>query len=357
MTQNTENAARVGARISEGMEDLVRDAVALHLERDPGLVDRYGPEGINKCMTDTQYNLRYLANALTHSSPKTFETYVDWLKSVFVGYSVPVAHISESLTVIDAVIAERFEDAEPARRLIARGLDRLAEDAVDAPSALSDGDEHAALARHYLDAILTGSRTQAFSMVLDAVDAGMPIRDVYLKIFQPVQWEIGRLWQTNAINVAQEHYCTAATQLLMAQLYPKVFAEGDAKRNDKTLVATCIAGDLHEIGIRMVTDFFEMEGWNTHYLGANTPEPDLLAALRDFKPDMVAVSVTMPFHLDAVGSLVQSMRKDAALRDAPVLIGGGAIRQDPSLCGSLGASGTAGDAESAVALARELLAA
>ena len=45
------------------------------------------------------------------------------------------------------------------------------------------------------------------------------------------------------------------------------------------MVATCIGGELHEIGIRMVADFFEMEGWDTYYLGANTPADAVVAEL------------------------------------------------------------------------------
>jgi len=57
----------------------------------------------------------------------------------------------------------------------------------------------------------------------------------------------------NEVSVAQEHYCTAATQLIMSQLYPHIFA---GEKTERTLIATCVAGDLHEIGIRMVSDLF-----------------------------------------------------------------------------------------------------
>ena len=77
-----------------------------------------------------------------------------------------------------------------------------------------------------------------------------------------------RYWQMNRLTVAQEHYCTAATQMIMSQLYPYIF---EGERNGRVLVATCVAENLHEIGVRMVTDFFEMDGWDTFYLGANVP--------------------------------------------------------------------------------------
>ena len=104
------------------------------------------------------------------------------------------------------------------------------------------------------------------------------MRDVYLHVFQRSQYEIGRLWQSNQISVAQEHLCTAATQLIMSQLYPFIFG---TERRNRRVVAACVGGDLHEIGIRMVADFFEMDGWDTFYLGANVPITDIVQTVID----------------------------------------------------------------------------
>ena len=53
--------------------------------------------------------------------------------------------------------------------------------------------------------------------------------------FEPVQHEIGRLWQINHISVAHEHYCTSVTQMIMSELYP--YATGLPR--GKTWEASC----------------------------------------------------------------------------------------------------------------------
>jgi len=121
----------------------------------------------------------------------------------------------------------------------------------DMPTFLPQVGPLSPLAHQYFAALLRGERHVSSRLVLDAVAAGTPVKEIYLHVFQPAQYEIGRLWQTNRISVAQEHYCTAATQLVMSQLYPQVFA---TTKNGRTLVATCVAGDLHEIGVRMVAE-------------------------------------------------------------------------------------------------------
>ena len=48
-----------------------------------------------------------------------------------------------------------------------------------------------------------------------------------------------------------------------------------------------------EIGARMVADFFEMEGWDTCFLGANTPKESIIETIRAQKADLVALSDTV----------------------------------------------------------------
>ncbi len=64
----------------------------------------------------------------------------------------------------------------------------------------------------------------------------------------------------NQLTVAQEHSCTVATRLFMSQLYSHIFS---LPRNGRRLIATTVADETHEIGLRIVTDLFEAVGWDT----------------------------------------------------------------------------------------------
>ncbi|MEO7273088.1 MAG: cobalamin-dependent protein [Vicinamibacterales bacterium] len=200
---------------------------------------------------------------------------------------------------------------------------------------------------------MKGARQVASTLVLDAAAAGTPVRELYLHVFQATQYEVGRLWQTNQITVAQEHYCTAATQLIMAQLYPYVFA---SEKTGDTLVATCVAGDLHEIGIRMVTDFFEMDGWNTYYLGASTPPQAVVETVIQRQATVLAISATIAGHLRGVDDLIHRVRAEPACREVKIVVGGYPFRVAPALWQRIAADGTAANAQEANALARLLAA-
>jgi methylmalonyl-CoA mutase cobalamin-binding domain/chain len=207
-------------------------------------------------------------------------------------------------------------------------------------------------AQQYLDALLRGQRRIASQLVLDSVEQGTNIRDVYLHVFQRSQYEIGRLWQMNRITVAQEHYCTAATQLITSQLYPHLFS---TDRIGRRLVATCVGDELHELGVRMVADFFEMEGWDTYYVGANAPIQSIVQVVAEHETDVLGISATMTFHLRDVASLIAQVRKAHTGRDVTILVGGYPFNVAPDLWRELGADGHARDAEEAVGLANQLL--
>jgi MerR family transcriptional regulator, light-induced transcriptional regulator len=142
-----------------------------------------------------------------------------------------------------------------------------------------------ALAERYLELVRAGRRGEASDLILEAVRGGVHVKEIYLHVFQLAQWEVGRLWQTGQLSVAQEHFCTAATQWIMSQLYPWVFS---GVRDRGTMIVTAVPGELHELGIRMVADFFEMHGWDTAYLGANVPADGVAEAVTTREPDVLS---------------------------------------------------------------------
>src|SRR6056297_1875083 len=153
-------------------------------------------------------------------------------------------------------------------------------------------------------------REKAVSLILDLAESDILIEDIYLKIFQNVQYEIGRLWQLNQISIAQEHYGTSVTQLAMSQLYPNIFT---SFQKGKKALTTCIGDELHELGIRMVADLLELNGWDTIHLGSNTPVLEILQIIEEKNIDVLAISVTLPNQLEESKSLISAVRENDGL--------------------------------------------
>jgi MerR family transcriptional regulator, light-induced transcriptional regulator len=346
----------INKRASEALlaaQVLLSDAV---VERkyaaEPEFWERYGAVGRQRSLEDANYHFAYLAEALSASDPLLFMDYLKWVKVLFQGLGFPDAVLITTLRCMREVSQEHLpSDLKPVvAEYLEAGIRTVPQLPSAIPTFLRDEAPLTPLAREYLAALLRGERNSASHLVLGAVAQGTKVKDIYLQVFQPTQHEIGRLWQTNQLSVAQEHYCTAATQLIMSQLYPHIFA---TEKNGRSLVATSVGGELHEIGIRMVADFFEMEGWDTYYVGASTPTESILRTLVERDADVLAISATMTFHLHQVAELIARVR-DKGLQTS-ILVGGYPFNVSSGLWQMVNADGYARDAEEALITAERFM--
>jgi methanogenic corrinoid protein MtbC1 len=103
----------------------------------------------------------------------------------------------------------------------------------------------------------------------------------------------------------------------------------------------------------MICDVLEMEGWDTVFLGATVPIEDLVAMVRERRPDVVALSASIAPHLGRVRATIDAIR-GAMPGAAPLIaVGGRAFADDPGLAERLGADLTATDAVEAARLLKE----
>ena len=200
----------------------------------------------------------------------------------------------------------------------------------------------------YLRALRAGDRRGAFFIIADARAQGQGIESLYLDVLQAALYEVGRLWQMNEMTVAQEHLATVITQGVMARLYEDIF-QGLATATDARplLVAACAPRERHEIGLRMLCDLLELDGWDTVYLGASVPDEALVAMIRDRQPDVLALSASTTPQIVDLETTIRQVRTQLA---APpfIIVGGRAFADDPELPGRIGADGVAHDARAAV---------
>jgi MerR family transcriptional regulator, light-induced transcriptional regulator len=206
------------------------------------------------------------------------------------------------------------------------------------------------LTERYVRAQLAGERSAALAVVKEALAAGLSVPRVHLELIQAAQYEIGRLWETNQISIAEEHQATAISQLALATLYDQL---PRAPRNGKRVLLACVEGELHDMGSRIVADFLEMEGFEVRLLGANVPAASLAERVTAEAPDLVALSATMSFHLQALEQAIAAIRATAR-GQVPILVGGRAFSWATGAAARLDVQGFAADAVELAAEARRL---
>lgn len=128
---------------------------------------------------------------------------------------------------------------------------------------------------------------------------------VFSDLIEPILVQIGDEWHKGQMSVSDEHFITEFFQeqlLSMLSVTVKPFRIG-------TIVAGCMPGELHEIGLLMMVILLRMRGWNVIFLGQNLHLDRLDELIRSLNPRLLLFSATLPETASQVQNLINVMRK------------------------------------------------
>jgi len=300
-----------------------------------------------------------IEESLAIDNPAILIDHARWAMVHLTALHFPKSHVSHALVVLDEVVKTELppDFRDRARTFIAETLASLKTASPEIPSFITADNPVRETARAFLAAVLAADRVEAERVLTGAISSGTPVKEIYLHVFQPVLQETGRLWQVQQVSIAQEHSVTASVESLMARLHDQSLSSGMGKKRGRgtTVIAAGVGAELHDVGIRMVADFFDMDGWDTYYTGANTPALSILEEAQARKADVIGLSTTMPRYLPDVEYLIRSLRADHSTSGAKIIVGGYPFRVVPDLWKQIGADAFAGTADEAVAVADRLV--
>lgn len=194
----------------------------------------------------------------------------------------------------------------------------------------------------FLAALLEGDHRKCLHIADSSMSTGKDIEPFYLQIIQPAMYEVGMLWEKGTISVAQEHLASAIVGRVMATTST---LDVTPRQGSLKAVITAAPNEFHEIGAWMVSDILEHDGWEVRYLGANTPVNDLLEMLRSFQPNVLALSVTMPFNIVRAKEMITAIKEDEELNKTLIIVGGRAFNETIGLWQSTSADCFAANAQ------------
>jgi len=351
MTQNSDFLAgvlRPAARALAGYA--ARDLLQKHPEAERG----FEPDPFAGWQNWLAPRLEELAAAIAANRPRLFISQVHWATAVLEARRISPESLRKGLECLRDVLATELPDQvrSLATDYVDQALEAFDEPSVELSARLKPESEMERLAAAYLLVLLEGDRRRAGQLILDAVDRGVDARELYSQVLLPAQEELGLMWAADEVNVAEEHFASQTTKMMMAQLLPRASLQ---PANGRTMLAAAVAGNQHDIGLQAVADFFEMDGWRTVLLGANVPARDLVQAVDCFTADLLALSVSQTTQLEALKTAIQAVRDGSTRSEVKILVGGRALEDTDQLPNELGADGYAAHPATAVALGRRLV--
>src|SRR6478672_2602271 len=309
------------------------------------------PQARLRCVEDNRFHLHHLTASILAGNPVIFSDYCGWVKVVLGKRGIAAFHLEENLEHWKAALLASAP--ETAADVIMGYLDVALEHLPqypDEPATVVVSERLKPLLSQYIERILALDSAGAMELIESmATDTGS-IFNLYVNILQPAQREIGRLWQVNSISVAVEHYATATAQQVLHRLSRMVPAR--TQRNAR-IIGICGEGEHHCVGLEMVCSLCQLDGWDTYFVGANTPTASAIELARQLQPDIIAVSMTTLIALQSTRMLIAKLKE--ALPGTAIVAGGYAATMGQDLWKSFGADAYAADAISALSAMERIL--
>ena len=174
------------------------------------------------------------------------------------------------------------------------------------------------------DALTTHNESAASSLFEEAL-ASYDLTRLFEEVLSPVLVEVGEAWFNGKIQVATEHF---ASSFIRAKLMA-IFQSMPSLRNAPYVMVGGAPGELHEIGILMLSILLRESSFRVEYLGPDLPLEDLATYAKSEHPKMIILSATIKDSIEDLGKFNQLAE---GIKPRPVFgFGGPAFNRHPNL--------------------------
>ncbi|MSR33301.1 MAG: hypothetical protein EXS12_00615 [Phycisphaerales bacterium] len=329
-----------------------------HYCKDNTIEERYGANGRRMWNQEVVSRIAHLAEAVALDREKIFISNALWSKTAFIARELNSADLTENLNCMVSVLIEQLPKAisDLTTPIIVHAVETLLNNQECVVSPMSIAGTSRDLARMYLMHLLRRDRAEAERFVSDLSKNGLTFSQICEGIFALAMLEIGHMWHIQEASIADEHYCTNATQQILEVLRSKTPRKAS---NGYLMVAASVGGDMHDLGIRILSAIYETEGWNVEFLGANTPAQEIANSIapQSFRggADLLALSATTSLRIRTVQEVIASVRASPNGKLIPILVGGQPFQHIHDLWQVVGANAQSPTASASLEIALQLV--
>jgi methanogenic corrinoid protein MtbC1 len=338
--------------------DLKREAVeavtARFYSTFPSLMIQFGEHGRQATREDLVSHLEFLQPVIELGILQPLGDYLRWMKSILGSRNIPTTYLPLSLDWFAEFFSSRLpaEDAAIVGAALEAGKSALQAANGHSATYLRGMPEPWKACDAFEAELLAGQHKKACATYEESIEASHDLVETSLHLVQPALYRIGQKWQENRISVSREHLATAIAQSILARGYSR--AQPAQPRHGRVVLAG-IAGNYHALGLTMVADALELQGWEVFNLGANNPTESIVTLVRETGPKLVGLSVSLPRHFSAARKTIAQLTAQGEAGRPRIMLGGVAINQFAPLARLLGADAAPTDAKEAVQFAQQLL--
>ena len=201
------------------------------------------------------------------------------------------------------------------------------------------------------DNLYNGEEESVTSLINDALQQGVPPEDILHAGLMSGMEHVGKDFNRGDPYIPEVLIAARAMHAGM-DLLRSDLSQTSAAYSGKYVIGT-VKGDLHDIGKSLVKLMLEGAGFTGVDLGTDVSPEDFMNAVRENKPDIVAMSALLTTTMTEMKNIIEAL-EDANLRQSvKIMVGGAPVTQ--AYAQEIGADGYAPDAAHAVDIAHSLV--
>ncbi|MBN2272079.1 MAG: B12-binding domain-containing protein [Sedimentisphaerales bacterium] len=169
-----------------------------------------------------------------------------------------------------------------------------------------------------------------------------------VEVMLPAMAEIGQRWESNDLEIFQEHLATEAIRSLLAGL-TAMMEEPPQKTNAVALIS-CVPGDQHELIPLALASYLTIRGWSVKNLGVGLPADQIARAVAAFESKVLFLTFTILSRLEDALDVIAKVHGES--EHCRIILGGRGAASAKAVLESRGAL-VALDFDDGFRLARE----
>ncbi|HOZ54519.1 MAG TPA: cobalamin-binding protein [Clostridia bacterium] len=161
--------------------------------------------------------------------------------------------------------------------------------------------------------------------------------ELYEKIITPSINKIECKLSEKNICTWQEHIRSGIVRTVIEFCYTYVVEQKKSTKNEKVVVL-CPEEEYYDLEARMITDLFSIEGYESIFVGSNTPKSDFLSVIDYIIPKYVIIDVTDYYNIVSAKKYVDSI-KEKVRNSIKIYASGSAFKTEENMYKKIGADG------------------
>ncbi|MBI2858828.1 MAG: corrinoid protein [Chloroflexi bacterium] len=202
-----------------------------------------------------------------------------------------------------------------------------------------------------IDAILNQDDARTMSLVEEAVANGVRPEEIISSGLQPAMVIVGEKFTSGEFFVPDMLLAGRSVSRALAVLEPRL-SQSDLTTLGRVVIGT-VFGDVHDIGKNLVTIMLKGTGFEVVDLGINVPAAKFVEAVKQYKPDILALSALVTTTMVAMGDVIKALSAAGLRSQVKVIVGGAPVTRQ--FAEKIGADEFGADSGVAMKVCRNLI--